>query len=77
MTEQRYVAGGPAYLYPAAGDKAPPASAKVLLLTEGGICITGTWGAGDHLLGWAPLPKRDRAKERIIESAKGAKDDHG
>ena len=70
MTEQRYVAGGQAYLYPAAGDPRPPGGAKVLLLTEHGICITGSWGAGQHLLGWAPLPKRDRDKEALIAAQK-------
>lgn len=73
MTDPSYIAGGPAYLYPAAGDPAPPGGAKVLLLTEHGICITGSWGAGDHLLGWAPLPKRDKAKESTIESKRKEK----
>lgn len=61
-----YVAGGDAFQYPAAGDKSPPDSAKVLLLTKGGVCIIGQWKPNDFYLGWAPLPKRDREKEKLL-----------
>ena len=52
------------YRYPAAGDPIPPGGAKVLLLTVGGICVIGQW-APQGFLAWAPLPKRDRSKERF------------
>lgn len=62
-----YVAGGEAFMYPGAGDAKPPGSAKVLLLTVGGVCIVGQWRLVDveagYIIGWAPLPKRDREKE--------------
>ncbi len=63
---EKYVAGGSAYLYPRMGDPAPLGGAKVLLLTRGGICILGVWKDDPFLLGWAPLPKRDKDKETAL-----------
>jgi hypothetical protein len=39
--------------------------AKSLLLTIGGILITGNWHGevGEHFLAWAPMPRRDKALE--------------
>lgn len=39
--------------------------AKVLLLTKGGIAVTGNWygGLGESFMAWAPLPKRDKEQE--------------
>lgn len=64
-----YVAGGPTFNYPAAGDPVPPGGAKVLLLTIGGICIVGQWNTSHGAIGWAPLPKRDKAKEASISKS--------
>jgi len=64
MTEQRYLAGGQEFNYPHAGDPPAPESTKLLLLTRGGICTTGTWNH-NWCLGWLPLPKRNMAKEDI------------
>lgn len=50
------------YRYPAAGDELPPGGAKVLLLTRGHVCTTGTWG-DPFFIGWAPLPRRNKEKE--------------
>jgi hypothetical protein len=58
-----HLAGGGSFLYPGAGDPPPPSGAKVLLLTEGCVCIVGPWSKSRGLLGWAPLPKRDKQKE--------------
>lgn len=66
ISTKGYVAGGPAYHYPAAGDERPAGGAKVLLLTVGGVCVTGQWSDDGRYLGWAPLPKRDVAKEERI-----------
>jgi hypothetical protein len=63
VPEKSYVAGGDAFLYPGAGDQVPPGGAKVLLLTQGGVCTIGQWSNDGFFLGWAPLPKRDKAKE--------------
>lgn len=63
--EKSYVAGGDAFLYPGAGDQAPPRGAKVSLLTRGGVCTMGHWG-DPFFIGWAPLPKRDKAKEALL-----------
>jgi hypothetical protein len=56
----------PEYRYPAAGDPEPPGGAKVLLLTKGGVCVTGTWAPTGAFLAWAPMPKRDREKEACM-----------
>lgn len=61
-----YVAGGDCYLYPAAGDKPPPKGADVLLLTVGHICIRGKWTNDGSVIGWAPFPKRDKDKEKLL-----------
>jgi hypothetical protein len=59
---EKYQAGGNAYFYPKAGDELPLRGAKVILLTKGGIATIGAWNAA-FCIGWAPLPKRDKAKE--------------
>jgi hypothetical protein len=56
------------YRYPAAGDPTPPGGATVQLLTPGGVNVRGTWRDNDRYLGWCPLPKRDRAKEALIQA---------
>jgi hypothetical protein len=61
-----YFADGDAFRYPKAGDPKPPGGAKVLLLTIGGVCILGPWDDSGAFLGWAPLPKRDKAKEASL-----------
>lgn len=54
------------FLYPGVGDPTPPGGAKVLLLTVGGICVTGQWKDDGAFIGWAPMPKRDRRKEACL-----------
>lgn len=61
-----YFADGDAFQYPRAGDPKPPGGAKVLLLTAGGVCTLGQWDDNGFFLGWAPLPKRDKAKEALL-----------
>jgi FMN-dependent NADH-azoreductase len=61
-----YIAGGDAFRYPKAGDEPPVGGAKVLLLTRGGVCVTGPWSDDGRYLGWAPLPKRDKTKEASL-----------
>jgi len=56
-------AGEVRWRYPEAGDGAPPTGVKLLLLTYGGICVTGTWRDDGWFSAWSPLPKRDKAKE--------------
>lgn len=54
------------YFYPELGDPQPPGGADVHLLTNGGICVRGTWPKDNRngsILGWAPLPKRNHARE--------------
>ena len=64
---REYLAGtNDGYLYPAIGDPVPPGGAKVLLLTQGGVCIIGAWTRDPFILGWAPLPRRNREKERLL-----------
>lgn len=54
------------FMYPGVGDPQPPGGAKVLLLTIGGVCVTGQWQNNGHFLGWAPMPKRDKEKEACL-----------
>lgn len=63
-----YVAGDAVYRYPAAGDAPAPPGAKVLVLSVGGVCIIGPWVPGS--IAWAPLPKRDREREKRIHADK-------
>lgn len=58
-----YVAGGDEYLYPGKGDPLPPAGAKVIVLTSGGIASIGPWKTDGFCIGWAPLPKRNHTRE--------------
>lgn len=65
--EREYVASKDSlYLYPRAGDPEPPSGAKVLLLTEGGVCVVGTWTRAPWCIAWHPLPGRDKDKERRL-----------
>ena len=63
-----YLAEGQEFFYPAAGDRAAPKDTKVLILTRGGICLTGFWNK-DWCIGWLPLPKRNMKKENAIQVA--------
>lgn len=66
-----YLAGGHKYFYPEDGDPPAPGGADVHLLTCGGMCVRGHWKAEDsRYLGWAPLPKRDQAREERILAAR-------
>lgn len=63
MTTDYVAADVVGWLYPGAGDGIPPGGAKVLLLTVGGICVTGTWSDDGRYLAWSPMPRRNRTKE--------------
>lgn len=65
-TDKTYVVGTHEFQYPGAGDALPPGGAKVHLLTVGGICVDGQWRDGQGFLGWAPLPRRNKEKEKAI-----------
>ena len=54
------------YRYPGAGDERPAGGAKVLLLTKGGICVSGTWSDDGRYTAWAPMPKRNKEKEACL-----------
>lgn len=46
-------------------DRPPPnVNKKVILLTTGKIAIIGPWGTGHGVIGWYPLPKRDKQFEK-------------
>ena len=68
MTETPYIAGDAVYRYPEAGDESAMPGAKVLILTQGGVCVIGTWG--EDAVAWAPLPKRNSTKEEQIRALK-------
>lgn len=61
-----HLAGGDHYRYPGAGDELPPSGASVTLLTKGGVAVRGVWLPGGAYLGWAPLPRRDKDKEKQL-----------
>jgi len=54
------------YNYPEAGDPRPGSNEQVSILTEGGICIRGTWKDDAGFLGWANFPPRNKEKEELI-----------
>ena len=70
MTETPYIAGDAVYRYPGAGDEPAMPGAKVLILTQGGVCVIGTWG--EDAVAWAPLPKRNPTKEEQIRALKNS-----
>lgn len=45
----------------------PDVSAKVILLTTGRVAMIGKWGDGTGVIGWHPLPKRDKKKEEELK----------
>lgn len=51
-----YVAGRAVYIYPSLGEPAHPGCAKVQILTEGRICVSGDWSSSAGHLAWSPLP---------------------
>lgn len=73
MTEQKVItAAVSTWRYPHAGDGYPPGGAKVWLLTRGGVAVTGPWTSDGRYLAWAPMPRRDRAKEAVLHAQPGA-----
>ena len=58
QTAKGYVAGELGYVYPELGEALPPGGAKVLLLTNGGICVSGIWSDRYGFLAWSPMPRR-------------------
>jgi hypothetical protein len=65
---KEFLAGGDEFLYPGVGDPKPPGGAKVLLLTLGKVCVSGPWNDSGAFVGWAPLPNRNKAKEKLLEN---------
>jgi len=55
-----------AWHYPGAGEDRPPGGAKCLLLTRHGVCVTGQWSDDGRFLAWAPMPKRNKDKEKTL-----------
>ena len=51
----KYIAGEARWRRP--DEFPPPSGTKMLLLTDYGIAMVGTWGSGLGLSMWAPLPK--------------------
>ena len=66
-SDKNYLAAeSPEFLYPEAGDPPAPRGVKLNLLTSGGISTHGIWTEGSNFIAWAPLLKRNKAKERLI-----------
>lgn len=66
MTSKDYIAAEPGQLYWRYTRPTEGGGAKMLLLTIGGIAMTGRWEGevGQYYVAWCPLPKRDRAEEQ-------------
>lgn len=58
--------GGTPFNYPGAGDPPAPRGVKILVLTEGHVCIPAVWDDNAGFLAWAPCPSRNKDKERTI-----------
>lgn len=68
---QKEVGESAAWIY-----ERPRQRGKMHLLTIGCISVTGVWSGelGQYYLAWAPLLKRDKAKEReILETVRRTK----
>ena len=65
MPDMKYLSGVAEYRYPEAGDPPCPRGETCLILTRLGAAHKGTWAADS--MAWAPLPRRDKAKEKLIE----------
>ena len=44
----------------------PPRGVKLSLLTKGKVQVTGVWVDDGSFIAWAPLLRRNRAKEREL-----------
>lgn len=66
MNPKGYIAGITEWRYPKAGDEPCPVGVQCLILTKLGICVRGPWG--NDAIAWAPFPKRDRNKEKLLET---------
>ena len=75
MDGQHYQAGQARWIFPDLGEEKPTRSdARVLLLTDAGICIQGHWKEADKfIVAWAPLPSRNHIKEALVAKARSAR----
>lgn len=51
------------YIY---GTPPPNVNKKVILLNTGGVAFMGRWGNGEGVIGWHPLPKRNKKLEEEL-----------
>lgn len=64
MTDRYLAEPHPEYRHPA--DDPPPLGTKLLLLTRGGVTVTGNWDPEQGSIAWAPMPKLSpELKERL------------
>lgn len=47
-------------------DDPAPTNTKINILTKGNVCITSIWHNGCGHKAWAPLPDRDKEREREL-----------
>jgi hypothetical protein len=64
MSEVSQVLASPTYKYIYPHESMPPAATKVVILTRGGVAIISDWQNGLGHVAWAPLPSRDKLKEK-------------
>lgn len=55
MTERYLAADRPSFRHPL--EDPPPLGTKLLLLTRGGVTVTGLWDPEQGAIAWAPMPK--------------------
>lgn len=62
------------YFYPELdGEPKAPLGAKVIMLNEGGVAFYACGCAPLAMLPWAPLPRRNKEKERLIKEQRQAR----
>lgn len=67
QTAAGYLASAdPEWQYPEAGDPPAPRGTKLQLLNRDGAATMGQWTDDSNFIAWAPLLKRNKAKERLI-----------
>jgi hypothetical protein len=67
MMQERYMASSRLrWRHPA--DEVPPLGTKLLILTDGGVCVIGLWDPQTGARAWCPLPRLSKEmKKRLSE----------
>jgi len=65
MVDRHLASDNPQYRHPK--DDPPPLGTKLLLLTQGSICVVGDWRPEQGAVAWSPLPKiSDELRAKLV-----------